>query len=106
MTVAAISSLQRGIVFVMAQWSPQAKWAYQQLTSFLMRHPSGLERLVYIDVDQEPGVYNLPEFAGKIHGYGETAVVRDGRIVFVAVLGKDPGRIQEHCEDLLRVYEA
>ena len=106
MTVAAIASVQRGIVFVMAQWSGQAKWAYRQLTEFLADHPAALEHLVCIDVDHEPGVYDLPEFAGKIHGYGETAIVRDGRIVFVTVLGKDRERIQEHCEELVKVYEA
>jgi len=56
-------------------------------------------------VDLEPKVYEMPEFAGRIHGWGEAAVVRDGRIVFVTVLGKDQSRIQEHCEELIRVYE-
>ncbi|SRR6266498_4433809 len=105
MSVAAISSIQRGIVFVMAQWSGQAKWAHQHLTGFLSQHPPALEHLTCIDVDEEPSVYDLPEFSGKIHGYGEVAVVRDGRIVFVTVLGKDRSRIQEHCEELLRFYE-
>jgi hypothetical protein len=48
----------------------------------------------------------MPEFAGKIHGWGETAIVQGGRIVFVTVLGKDQARIEEHCDELLRVYNA
>jgi hypothetical protein len=74
MTVTAIPSIQRGIVFVMAQWSGQAKWAHQQLTGFLRQHPSALEHLSCIDVDEEPGVYDLPEFAGKMNLPGRSGL--------------------------------
>jgi hypothetical protein len=57
-------------------------------------------------VARPPELYDMPEFAGKIHGWGEAAVVRDGRVVFVTALGKDQSRTQEHCEELLRVYDA
>jgi hypothetical protein len=42
----------------------------------------------------------------KIHGWGETAIVKNGTIVFVTVLGKDQDRIQKHFDELLRVYDA
>ena len=64
------------------------------------------ETLTCIDVDQDPTVYELPEFSGKIHAYGEAAVVRDGRIVFVTVLGKDKAQIQQRCAELWEYYEA
>jgi hypothetical protein len=64
------------------------------------------EQLVCIDIDREPEIYDVPEFSGKVHGWGEAAVVRDGRIVFVTVLGKDQTWIQEHCDELFRAYAA
>jgi hypothetical protein len=106
MTDTTIQSVQRGIIFVMAQWSGNAQQAHKHLAAFLEQHGIPAERLLCIDVDREPGVYGVPEFTGKIHGWGEAAVVREGRIVFVTILGKDLSRIQEHCEELLRVYEA
>jgi hypothetical protein len=106
MTTTSITSIQRGIVFVMAEWSGQAKWAHKQLVDFLAEHRTPPEHLTCIDVDRQPDVYDLPEFSGKIHGYGEAAAVRDGRIVFVTTLGKDKNRIQERCAELLKFYEA
>jgi hypothetical protein len=100
-----IQSIRHGIVFLMAEWSVGVRWAHGQLTRFLKEHDVSPDRLITIDVDEDPGLYDLPELAGRIHGWGETAVVKDGRIVFLTVLGKDKGRIQEHCEELLRAYE-
>jgi hypothetical protein len=104
MSVTQITSIQRGIVFLMAEWSGQAKWAYKHLTAFLDKQQPKVETFVCIDVDQESGVYDLPEFSGKIHGFGEAAVVKDGRIIFVTVLGKDKAQADERCEELLRFY--
>ena len=101
-----ITSVQRGIIFLMAEWSGSAKMAFKQLTDILAQRHTASEHLICIDVDREPGVYDLPEFFGKIHGNGEAAVVRDGRIVFVTSLGKDKSQMQERCEELLRFYEA
>ena len=90
----------------MAEWSSSAKMAYKQLTDILAERHTKPEHLICIDVDREPGVYDLPEFSGKIHGHGEAAVVREGRIVFVITLGKDKTQIHKRCEELLRFYEA
>ena len=106
MTADKITSIQRGIIFIMAEWSGQAKWAYKHLAEFLAQHGDALEHLVTIDIDQQPYIGNLPELSGKIHGYGEVAVVRDGHIVFVAALGREKSLIQNRCEELLRFYEA
>ena len=65
-----------------------------------------LEHLHVLDVDRHPELYDLPEFVGRIHGWGEAAVVRDGKVVFVAVLGKDRNRFQEHGDALFRAYES
>lgn len=105
MSATAIQSIQHGIVFLLAEWSGGAKWAHDQLVTFLEQRGIPLERLHVLDVDRHPEVYGLPKFAGRIHGWGEAAVVRDGKIVFVSVLGKDQSRTQEHCDELFRVYE-
>jgi hypothetical protein len=105
MSADRIQSIKHAIVFLMAQWSGGAHLAHRHLTQFLKEHGVSPDRLITIDVDEEPGLYDLPELAGRIHGWGETAVVKDGRIVFVTVLGKDKDHIQQHCEELLRVYE-
>jgi len=101
-----ITSVQSGIVFLMAEWSGQAKWAYNQLKDFLAQHQAALDHLTCIDVDREPDIYDLPELSGKIHGCGEAAVIKNGRIVFVTELGKDKRQIQNRCEELLKIYEA
>ena len=106
MTTAEITSIQRGIILVMAEWSGQAHWVYRKLVDFLAQRGATSETLTCIDVDQDPTVYELPEFSGKIHAYGEAAVVRDGRIVFVTVLGKDKAQIQQRCAELWEFYEA
>ena len=40
-----------------------------------------------VDVDGSPELYELPEFKGKVHGAGETAWVRDGKIIATSGLG-------------------
>src|SRR3569832_412711 len=88
MTTTAIQSIQRGIVLLVAEWSPSAQWARGQLVTFLEQRQFPLDRLHFLDVDNRPDLYEIPEFVGRIHGRGEAAVVRNGRIVFVTVLGK------------------
>jgi hypothetical protein len=106
MTSTCITSIRRGIVFLMATWSGGAQWAFPKLVSFLEQHGIPSEQLHVFDVDQHPEIYDLPELAGKLHGWGEALVVKDGRIVFVTCLGKDQHLIQEHCDELLQVYVA
>ena len=65
-----------------------------------------LEQLHVLDVDCHPELYDMPEFVGKVHGWGEASVVRDGGIIFVTVLGKDPSLFEEHCDELFRAYAA
>lgn len=101
----SITSIQRGVLFLLARWSGPAVVAHKFLSGFLQERGAS-EHLVCIDVDSEPEIYDVPEFSGKIHGWGEAAVVRDGRVVFFAALAKDQSRIQEHCDELFRVFAA
>ena len=105
MPTTQIASIQRGVIFLMAEWSGQAKWAYKHLTAFLDKQSTKVERFVCIDIDQKPYIGDLPELSGKIHGFGEAAVVKDGRIVFVTVLGKEKELADARCEELLRFYK-
>jgi hypothetical protein len=101
-----ITSVQSGIIFLMAEWSGQAKWAFTRLEDFLFRHQLTSGHLICIDVDHEPSICNLPELAGKIHGYGEAAVIKNGKIIFVTTLGKDKDQINNRLEELLQIYRA
>ena len=47
-----------------------------------------MEHLHVLDVDRHPELYDLPEFVGRIHGWGEAAVVRDGKVLFVTTIGR------------------
>ena len=104
MTTTSITSIQRGIVFLMATWSGGAQVAHRFLVSFLEQHGFPSEQLHVLDVDQHTELYDLPELTGKIHGWGEALVIKDGMIVFVTRLGKDQHLMQAHCDELLRVY--
>ena len=103
---ANISSIQNGIVFLMAEWSGPAKLAYNGLRHFLEKRGLVLSNLTCIDVDREPSIYDLPELAGKIHGWGEALVIKNGKIVVVTALGKDKSQFENRCEELLSNYAA
>lgn len=106
MTTTSVTSIQRGIVYLLATWSGGAKWAFPKLVAYLEQHGISSEQLHVFDVDQHPELYDLPELAGKILGWGEVLAIKDGRIIHFTLLGKDQHLIQEHCEELLRVYVA
>src|SRR5258707_612994 len=76
---ATVRSIRRGVLFLMAFWSCGAVQAFAKLTEVLFRlDAEGLLELVVADVDGSPQLYELPEFTGKVHGWGETAWVLDG----------------------------
>src|SRR5437762_10334977 len=78
---ATVRSIGRGVLFLMAFWSGPAVQAFAKLTEVLASLPSHDLELVVVDVDGSAPLYELPEFKGQIAGAGETAWVRDGRIV-------------------------
>ncbi len=106
MNTTTITSIQRGIVFLMAEWSGPAIQAYQKLLDCLKQRGIPPEQLYILNIDYHPELNDVPELAGKIHGWGEAAIVKAGKITFVIVLGKDQHQIQQNCDELLRVYSA
>jgi hypothetical protein len=83
-----VRSIRRGVLFMMAFWSGPSVRAFSKLTEVVARldGTAALE-FVVADVDGSPGLYEIPEFKDKIHGWGETAWVRDGKIVATSGLG-------------------
>ncbi len=77
---ATVRSIRRGVLFLMAFWSVSAR--------------------VVADVDGSPALYELPEFRGKVHGYGETAWVRDGGIVATSGLGMNTACFEQNTRSL------
>jgi hypothetical protein len=70
----------------MAFWSGAAQVAFKQLTEALGRlDAAGEIELLAVDVDGSETLYELPEFQGRVGGYGETAWVRNGKIVSVSI---------------------
>lgn len=104
MATTSITSIQRGIVFLMANWSGGSQWAYPKFVAFWEQHGIPSEQLHVFEVDLHPELYDLPELAGQIHGWGEAFIIKEGRIIFLTRLGKDQHLIQEHCVQLLHYY--
>jgi hypothetical protein len=85
---AIIMSIGRGILFLMAFWSGHSITAFAKLTEVIARlDQGGALELVVVDVDGSPALYQVPEFVGKVHGAGETAWIRNGKIVATSGLG-------------------
>ena len=83
-----ITSIRRGILFLMAFWSGPSVKAFAKLTEVVAKvDKEGALQLVVVDVDGSPALYDVPEFVEKVHGAGETAWVRDGKIVATSGLG-------------------
>ncbi len=83
-----ISSIDRGILFLMAFWSGPSLKAFTKLTETIARVDEGGDlKLVVVDVDGSPALYEVPEFLGKVHGAGETAWIRAGKIVVTSGMG-------------------
>jgi hypothetical protein len=83
-----IESIQRGILLLMAFWSGTSWKAFISLTEVIAGLESeGLE-LVVIDVDGSPEVCEeVPEFKWKVHGHGEAAWIREGKILSTSGMG-------------------
>jgi hypothetical protein len=100
---ATVRSIGRGVLFLMAFWSGPAVQAFAKLTEVLARlDAEGLE-LVVADVDGSPDLYELPEFKGKVHGAGETAWVRGGKIVATSGLGPNTACFEPNTLALLSI---
>lgn len=85
---AIIGGIDRGTLFLIAFWSAPSITAFTKLTDVAARlDADGELELVVVDVDGAPALYKVPELYGEVHGYGETAWIRNGKIVTTSGLG-------------------
>ena len=104
---AVLATIRCGVLFVMAFWSGPARLAFQELKRVLEAvDPEGRLELVVVDTDGCPDIYQLPEFVGKLHGAGETAWIREGRLVRTSGLGYHPECFEPYTRMLLEEGQA
>jgi tricorn protease-like protein len=81
-----IEKINRGIVFLMAFWSTYSVKAFTKLTQTLVNSNAEAIELIVVDVDGAAALDDIPELKGRLTtGAGETAWVRDGKIVSVSL---------------------
>jgi hypothetical protein len=83
-----IGEIDRGILFLIAFWSGPSVRAFTTLTEVVARLDlNGKLKLVVVDVDGSTALCEVSEFLGKVHGAGETAWIRGGKILTTSGLG-------------------
>jgi hypothetical protein len=101
-----VESIRCGVLFVMAFWSGPSVVAFVKLTEVLgSLDPDARLEFVVVDTDGAPALYQRAEFIGRMHGMGETAWVKDGRIL-CSSLRSGPACFEEHTTALLAACAA
>lgn len=100
-------TIEHGVVFVMAWWSGPASQAFSKLKQVLAKVDlAGRLELVVVDTDQCPDLYECPEFFEQLHGAGEIAWIRDGRVVCTSGIGYRPELIELVTRKFVRCVES
>jgi hypothetical protein len=95
-------TIRLGVLFVMAFWSGPSRQGFAKLKEVLAAlDPGGRLDLVVVDIDGCPNLYETAEFSGQLHGWGEVAWVRDGRVVRTSGLGYNPECFEPFTRELL-----
>jgi hypothetical protein len=96
------SGIRFGVLFVMAWWSGPSRQGFEKLKQVLAAlDPAGRLDVVVVDTDGCPDLYQCTEFAGQLHGWGEVAWVRDGRVVRTSGMGYHPECFEPYTRELL-----
>lgn len=91
-----------GCLIVMRNVVPNLLWIGNASdVADLLPRTKAVKRLIVADVDGSPGLYEVPEFLGKVHGHGETAWVSGGKIVATSGLGRNTDCFQPNTAALL-----
>ena len=97
-----VDQIACGVLFVMAFWSGPSHQAYRKLTEVLAAlDPEGRLEFVVVDTDGCPALYDQAQFIGRMSGAGETAWVRDGRILCDSGHGYNPECFEPNMRILL-----
>ncbi|APZ90548.1 hypothetical protein [Fuerstiella marisgermanici] len=96
-----IDSIEVGVLFLMAFWSAGAVKAFTALSEVLATSETDSLEFVVADVDGSPSLYEVPEFKGNIHGWGETAWIYQGKIIATSGLGLNTERFRPNTSTLL-----
>lgn len=100
-------TISLGVLFVMAWWSGPGRQGFLHLKQVLAAlDPGGQLEIVVVDTDKCPDLYECQEFAGQLHGWGEVAWVRDGRVVCTSGTGYHPECFEPHTRQLLASVSA
>lgn len=97
-----IGSIDRGILYFMAFWSGSSITSFRTLTEVVAQlDKAGALNFVVVDVDGSPSLYEVPELRGKIHGAGEVAWIRKGKIIATSGLGLNLASYESNTASLL-----
>lgn len=95
-------TIQFGVLFVMAWWSGPSHQGWFKLKQVLTAlDPNGRLEVIMVDTDGCPDLYECPEFAGQLHGWGEVAWVRCGQVVRTSGTGYRPECFEPFTRELL-----
>jgi hypothetical protein len=100
----AIANVECGVLFFMAFWSGPARQGFAELKQVLAEiDPGGRIELVVIDLDGCTEMHKVPGLSVAMlsGGYGETAWVKDGRVVSTTGRGFHPECFRENTLALL-----
>jgi hypothetical protein len=85
-----LQTIDRGILFLMAFWSIHSVRGFTALTEVLAHLGAEELELVVVDVDGSPKLFQVPELWDNPHCCGETAWIRQGKIVATSGIGLNP----------------
>lgn len=98
-----IATIELGVLFVMAFWSGYSRKAFAELKRVLAEHdPNGKLELVVVDIGGCSDVELTPEFHSTIQGYGETAWIKNGKVVRTSGAGYHPECYEGFTRELLQ----
>jgi hypothetical protein len=97
-------TIRLGVLFVMAWWSGPSRHGFARLMQVLAAlDPGGRLEVVVVDTDGCPDLYECPEFAGQLHGWGEVAWVRGGGVVRTSGTGFRPECFEPFTRELMAI---
>ena len=91
-----VASMSRGILFLFAFWSGASHVVFKRLTKTVGElDPRRRLDFVVVDIDGASRICEAPEFLGRVHGNGEAAWIRDGRIEAVSCFENSKDRAED-----------